>query len=101
MMNNTISPKLNKRLFWDVDFEAIDFHEKMSFVIERVFNRGDVEDIRHCRRFYGDEKIEQVLTNAKYIVPHRIHLISAILDQPLTAFKCYTTLQSRPTPYLY
>ncbi|WP_439651985.1 DUF6922 domain-containing protein [Membranihabitans maritimus] len=30
-----------------------DIDEKASFVIERVFERGDVEDIRQCRRYYG------------------------------------------------
>lgn len=46
-------PVLNKRMFWDVDFEQIDFNNRHRFVIERVFERGDVEDIRELRRFYG------------------------------------------------
>ncbi len=66
-MSQQDKPLLNKRIFWDVDVEKMDFSAKASFVIERVFERGDVEDIRQCRRFYGDEKIKTVLLNAKYL----------------------------------
>lgn len=36
----------NKRIFWDVNFEQIDYDAKANFVVDRVFERGDVEDIR-------------------------------------------------------
>ena len=48
-------PILAKRIFWDVNFDAIDYDEKWKFVIERVFDRGDIDDIRQVRRYYGDE----------------------------------------------
>ena len=59
-------PKFNKRIFWDTDFEAIDYDKSYRSVIERVFERGDVEDIRQCRRYYGDLTVTEVLLNAKY-----------------------------------
>ena len=43
-------PVFNKRIFWDTHFGNIDYNAKALFVIERVFERGDVEDIRQCRR---------------------------------------------------
>lgn len=49
-------PIFNKRIFWDVNFEQIDYDAKANFVSEMVFERGDVEDIRQYRRYYGDEK---------------------------------------------
>jgi hypothetical protein len=71
-------PVFDKRIFWDVDFDRLDYDEKDTFVIERVFERGDVEDIRNCRRYYGDEKVTEVLLNAKFLPEHRIHLASAV-----------------------
>ena len=73
-MNKKAKPIFNKRIFWDVNFEKIDYDAKGNFVIERVFERGDVEDIRQCRRYYGDEKIASALLNAKYLPLHTIHL---------------------------
>ncbi len=101
MSNSIEKPKLDKRIFWDVNFEQLDFNMKSKFVIERVFNRGDVEDIRQCRRYYGDEEIRMVLLNAKFIADHRLHLASAILNQPLSSFRCYILKQSNPTLYPY
>ena len=54
-MQKLTKPYDNKRIFWDVDSEKLDYEKKAGFIIERVFERGDVEDIRMCRRFYGDE----------------------------------------------
>ena len=50
-------PILARRIFWDVDYDKLDYDAKANLVIERVFERGDVEDIRNCRRYYGDERV--------------------------------------------
>jgi hypothetical protein len=42
----TAAPVFDRRIFWDVDFDRMDLDAKWRFVIERVFERGDVEDIR-------------------------------------------------------
>ncbi len=41
-----MKPVFHKRIFGDVAFETIGYDKKASFVIERVFERGDVEDTR-------------------------------------------------------
>lgn len=94
-------PVFNKRIFWDVNFDKLDYDGKANFIIERVFERGDVPDIRNCRRYYGDEKISQALLKAKYLPERRLHLASAVIDKPVTEFRCYTLKRSNPglTPY--
>ena len=94
-------PVFDKRIFWDVDFEKLDYEGKASFIIERVFDRGDVEDIRQCRRHYGDEKMKQVLTNAKWMTLHSIYLACALFENELTDYKCYITAQSNPNHFAY
>ena len=96
-----VKPVFDKRIFWDVDFEKLDYEGKASFIIERVFDRGDVEDIRQCRRHYGDEKIRNVLLNAKFLSIGRIYLASAVIDEPLNAFRCYKLRQLNPELYPY
>lgn len=89
-MNNQLpKPVFNKRIFWDVNFEMLDYDKKANFIIERVFERGDVDDIRQCRRYYGDEKITEALLNAKFLPLHTTYLAAAIIDRPLTDFRCY------------
>ena len=88
-MQGKIKPIFNKRIFWDINFEQIDYDAKANFVIERVFERGDVDDIRQCRRYYGDEKVTTTLLNTKFLPEHRIHLASAVTGKPLNEFRCY------------
>lgn len=94
-------PVFHRRIFWDVNFDALDYDKRARFVIERVFERGDVEDIRQCRRYYGDEKIREVLLSAKYIPERRLHLAAAVINKPITDFRCYTLMQSNPALYPY
>ncbi|MGI8580818.1 MAG: DUF6922 domain-containing protein [Chitinophagaceae bacterium] len=94
-------PVFNKRIFWDVNFEALNYDKKAGFVIERVFERGDVEDIRQCRRYYGDEKVTDVLLKAKYLPERRLHLAAAVINKPVTEFKCYTLRQLNPGLFPY
>jgi len=89
----------NPRLFWDVDLKQTDptIHEK--FIIVRIFERGDVEDIRQCRRFYSNSK--SALLSTKNFLQSRLHLAAAIIDEPIENFKCYTTQQSNPQRFPY
>ncbi|MES2704448.1 MAG: hypothetical protein V4649_17550 [Bacteroidota bacterium] len=94
-------PRFNKRIFWDVNFDNLDYDKKAAFIIERVFLRGDVPDIRECRRYYGNNKISEVLTNAKWLPLATIYLACALFKNELTDYKCYNTAQSNPTHWLY
>lgn len=94
-------PVFHRRIFWDVDFNKIEYDQYARFVIERVFERGDVEDIRQCRRYYGDEKIREVLLSAKYLPERRIYLAAAIIDRPVQDLLCYKLRQSNSTLYPY
>jgi len=89
-------PVFDRRIFWDVNFDRLDVDDRWRFVIERVFERGDVEDIRQCRRYYGDERVTEVLLNAKFLPLHRTHLASAVIARPLESFRCYMLRQSNP-----
>ena len=101
MYSPNSKPNFNKRIFWDVDFEDLDYNKRAAFIIERVFERGDVPDIRNCRRYYGDEKIREVLTNAKWLSLKTIYLACAVLLNEPTDYRCYITAQSNPEHWRY
>ena len=101
LMSSLQKPILNKRIFWDVNFDALDYNSRSSFIIERVFERGDVEDIRQVRRFYGDERVKEVLLNSKYLPERRLHLAAAVIDKPITQFRCSISRLSNPGLFPY
>lgn len=100
MLSKT-KPIFNKRIFWDVCFETLNFDEKANFVIERVFERGDVEDIRNCRRYYREAKVASVLLDAKFLPEIKMYLASAVIDRPIEDFRCYKLRQSNPGLFPY
>lgn len=98
---STPRPVFDRRIFWDVDYDRMDLDAKWRFVIERVFERGDVEDIRQCRRYYGDEQVRTALLEAKFLPEHRLSLASAVVNEPMEQFRCYILRRSHPglSPY--
>ena len=58
-------PKVNIKsifrpsLFWDAD--EIDADKHVAYVIARVLDYGDVEDVRKIRELYPDEKIIEAI----------------------------------------
>ena len=94
-------PVFDRRIFWDVDYDKLDIDLRYKFVIERVFDRGDVPDIRSCFAYYGDEIVEEVLLNAKFLSLSRTYLASAAIDRPLEDFRCYRLRQLNPELYPY
>ena len=96
-----MKPVFEKCIFWDINLDKLDIDEKADFVIARVFERGDVEDIRKCRRYYGDEKIADALLNARFLPENTIYFAAAIINKEITEFRCYKLRQLNPELYPY
>ena len=49
--------KFRSTIFWDTKIENIDFAAHSRYVINRVFERGNEEEIQEVIRFYGRDAI--------------------------------------------
>lgn len=49
--------KFRRTLFWDTTFDRIDFMAHSLYVINRVFERGNEDEIQETLRFYGRDII--------------------------------------------
>ena len=94
-------PFLQKRIFWDVDFDKIDYQKSNRFVIERVFERGDVDDIRQVRRFYGDDLVKETMQNAKWLRYDIFVFTKNLFELNSENFRCYISRQSNQMPWIY
>jgi hypothetical protein len=92
---------LDKKIFWDVDFGQLDYVQHADWIIVRVFERGDVDDIRQVRRHYGDEVVKKALLNARSFRKARLHLAAAVIDEPIEKFRCYIEQQSNPERFWF
>lgn len=64
--------KIRKVLFWDTDFNKINWSKNYKYIIKRVFERGNEDEKNEMTKFYGDDKIMEAL-NSPSTLPIRLH----------------------------
>jgi hypothetical protein len=58
-------PERIKRLFWDVDKEKIDIKDHRSFIIRRIMNFGNMDDMKWMLRVYTSDEIIEVVKKSR------------------------------------
>jgi antitoxin HigA-1 len=60
-------PKLRRSLFWDIDEKDIEkaYLESSQWVINRIFEYGEIEEILSVIKFYGRNHTKDVLRNSE------------------------------------
>ncbi len=86
--------QLSKVIFWDVDYDRINWSEKARFVIGRVLMYGTVSDWEAIKSYYGLERIKQEMLQERYLDKKTLSFLSCIFDIPKQQFRCYTEQQS-------
>lgn len=87
---------LSKVIFWDTQYEQIDWVNKARYVIERVVMYGTVADWRAIQSFYGMERIKEEMLQSRDLDDKSMSFLSCIFNIPLQQFRCYTLKQSMP-----
>ncbi len=54
-----------KSLFWDVDFEKLDWEKNSCFIIERSLVRGGMKDVKNIMKLYTREQIIDAVKKSK------------------------------------
>ena len=79
--------------FWDVKRENLDFSKDKPFIISRMFERGNLEDVLSLVAFYGIDEARNILKSNKYLSRQGLFLAHSLLGLPLQDFKAYGTLK--------
>ena len=51
-----------KALFWDTDMAKLDWDKNKQWIVRRVFEYGDGDEIQETIRFYGKENVSALLS---------------------------------------
>lgn len=86
---------LPDHLFWDIDLETLDYTKHARFIIQRVAQRGSLQDWKNVREYYGDEKIKEDLLQARSLDKKTLNFYSSLYNIPKCHFRCCTTLPSK------
>ena len=57
--------RIRRGLFWDTDFDKINWQTQQQAVIKRVFERGNDEEKAEIKRFYGEAIVNQMIKKMK------------------------------------
>ena len=101
-VSDPVRPDLPENLFWEFDYEKIDWKGKGAVVvIERVLDRGNSREFEEMIRFYGREKVREILQHESiYLMDHSIERACAYFKLKPEELVCYVRKRSRPGHWL-
>ena len=88
--------KIRPALFWDINPDKMDFYARKRFVIERVFERGNKEEISEIIRFYGREDCISILKTARTLLQSAVGNAEKYLGIKKEEIKCFNTSTRKP-----
>ncbi len=81
-------PERIKRLFWDVDKDAVDLILHRSYMIRRIMDYGNIEDVRWMLKAYSGEEIIEVLRKSRGLSRKSAFFWSAYFNIPQGEIEC-------------
>jgi hypothetical protein len=73
-------------LFWDAD--TIDPSAHAAYIIARILDYGDMNDVRTLRKIYSDEKIIEVIRTRRGLLPQTGKYWAVKFNIPLNEVSC-------------
>lgn len=92
---------LSREIFWDTNYDTIDWDKSYQWIICRVLEYGGMEDWHEMKRYYGEKKIAEAAVNARSLSRKTVHFIHHIFDVPLEKFRCYNLMRSDQIHWMY
>ena len=91
------NPQVSLHLLWDVDKSQIDWDKMKYFVVQRVIERGDVDDFYAIFRLYGGpEGVREIVKKLPAFYDPRDEALARVLfDLKKKDLECYKRLRLR------
>ena len=89
-----ISSDFHKQHFWDLDLKDLDPERSKRLIIERIFSRGTLKEIKLVIDYYGKDVVLDVLRKVNYIDPKTLNFVSVFFNVSLESFVCHRRKQS-------
>jgi hypothetical protein len=87
-------PNLPKVLFWEFDYDKMDWKRAFKTIIERVLDKGNTAEWEELIRFYGEDKVIHALKNEiTYLSDMTTDAVCEYFQLSKQELKCYTKKQ--------
>lgn len=96
VQQRSAKPDLPMHLFWEFDYDKMDWQRSFRTVIERVIERGLPAEWETMISFYGRNRVISALKeDIPYLTNHGIEAACKYFQLSKTQLKCYTRKQLR------
>lgn len=85
---------LTKGLFWDTDFNTINYQKHSRKVVERVLTMGTLSDWFEIKNYYGLDRIKDEVIQIRYLDQETLNFCCEFFNLKKEDFRCYTFQQS-------
>ena len=90
------NPRISPRLLWDIDKSKFDWKKMKVFIVERVIERGTVDDFYAICQVYGGPKgVREIVKKASFYDPKDEALARVLFDLKKKDLECYKRKQLR------
>ncbi|MDR2147262.1 MAG: hypothetical protein LBE91_12465 [Tannerella sp.] len=79
---------ISSKLFWEYDLKGFDFEKMKNVVVERVIERGRMDDWYAMLNLYGVNEVVQVIKNLPYLNRKDANFVQAVFDISPNEMKC-------------
>ncbi len=86
-------PEISPVVFWDIPIESIDYKKNSDFIICRVFNYGNFQEIADIIICYGKKYVKKLLLSTKNLDAFGLAAASGFLGIQEKQFECYELRQ--------
>jgi hypothetical protein len=82
--------KVRKSLFWEYDIEKINWQQMKILVVQRVIERGRIDDFYAILNLYGLETVKETIQLIPYLNDKDLAFVCSVFELKKENFKCYT-----------
>ncbi len=93
---NHKNAEVRPTLLWEYDLSNFDWQQMRNEVVQRVLERGRMDDFYAILNLYGVEGVKAALREIPYMNDKDMNFACVAFDLRKEELKCYTRKQSMP-----
>lgn len=87
---------MRESLLWEYDLESFNYQQMRNIVVQRVVERGRMDDFYAILNLYGVEGVKNAIREIDHFHPKDLAFVCSVFDLQKEELTCCTRKQSHP-----
>lgn len=80
----------SRHLFWDVDIAKLEMDKNRRFLVGRVIQRGNLDDLHKLLSYYGKSEVREIVKELPWMNEKDMAFVHIFFDIPFNEMRCFT-----------